>query len=154
MGVERAPRVFAASALVAVAFVASPFQVRAADAPQRQRVGPYEIAVAVVPPATARLAAPDRGTTTHQEAMRRGEYHLVVTLRDVRSGQLVADARIEAEVRPSGMDAHRRMLDRLVVEETPAYGEYFAIPAHGPYTVRLWIEHGRHVEATFAVERE
>jgi hypothetical protein len=154
MVVDRPPRARAVSVLIAVALAASPFAAHAADPPNRQRVGPFEIAVEFVPPANARLAEPDRGAATHKEAMRRGEYHLVVTLRDVRSGQLVEGARIEAEVRPSGMDAQSKILDRMVVDDTPAYGNYFAIPAHGPYTVHLWIAHGRHVEATFAFDRE
>lgn len=154
MVAERSPRAGFAYALMALALAASGSVGHAADAPSRQRVGPYEITVAFVPPTNARFAEPDRGSATHREAMRRGEYHLVVTLREVRSGQLVADARIQAEVRPTGMDAHSEILDRMIVDQTPAYGNYFAIPAHGPYTVRLWIEHGRHVEATFAFDRE
>lgn len=96
-------------------------------------------------------------SAAHGEAARRGDYHLVASVRDRKSGQVVANASIRAEVGPLGMSSQTKSLDAMVVNGEASYGNYFAIPGRESYTVHLWIEgsgaSAAHSEAEFTLHR-
>lgn len=125
---------------VSVVALASSNPVRAAHAPTHKSVGFYDVNIGVVPAAQAQLSPSPMGSTGHREAARRGDYHLVASVRDVKSGQVVTNATIRAEVGPLGMSSQTKSLDAMVVNGEASYGNYFTIPGRDSYTVHLWIE--------------
>lgn len=125
--------------------------------PSHQRAGSYDVDIGVVPAAQARVTESRMGSAPHREAVRRGEYHVVVSLRDISSRQVVADAVVRAQVGPLGMSAQTKSLDSMTINDAASYGNYFAIPGRGPFTVHLWIEHpgasAARTEAVFSLRR-
>ena len=126
-----------ASSVVALA-LSNPVQ--ADHAPTHKRVGSYDVNIGVVSAGQTQLSPSQMGSEAHRGAARRGDYHLVASVRDVKSGQMVADATVRAQVGPLGMSSQTKSLDAMVVNGEASYGNYFAIPGREPYTVHLWIE--------------
>jgi hypothetical protein len=85
------------SALTAAALFSA---AQAAHVPNHERAGSYDVDIGVVPAEQVRLAEPQMGSAAHRGAARRGDYHVVVSLRDISSGQVVADAVVRAQVGP------------------------------------------------------
>lgn len=131
--------------------------VRAAHAPTHKRIGSYDINIGVVSAVQAQLTPSQMGSEVHRSAAGRREYHVVASVRDVTSGDLVANATIRAQVGPLGMSTQTKSLDAMVVNGEASYGNYFAIPGREPYTVHLWIEGSGasavHSEAVFTLRR-
>ena len=144
-----------ASSMVALA---SSNPVRAAHAPTHKSVGSYDLNIGIVPAAQAQLLPSQMGSAAHREAARRGDYHLVASVRDIKSGQVVADAAIRAQVGPLGMSTQTKSLDAMIVNGEASYGNYFAIPGRESYSVHLWIEgsgaSAAHTEAVFTLRRK
>ncbi len=142
---------------VSVLALASSNPAGASHAPTHKSVGSYDVNVGVVSAAQAQLSPSQMGSAAHGEAARRGDYHLVVSVRDVKTGQVVANATIRAEVGPLGMSAQTKSLDAMIVNGEASYGNYFAIPGRESYTVHLWIDGpgalGAHNEAVFTLRR-
>lgn len=132
--------------------------VQAAHVPNHMRAGSYDVDIGVVPAQQARLSESQMGSAAHREAVRRGEYHVVASLRDINSGQVVADAFVRAQVGPVGMSAQTKLLDAMTINNAAYYGNYFAIPGRGPFTVHLWIERkgasGAATEVVFSLRRD
>ena len=130
---------------------------RASHALTHKSVGNYDVNIGIVPAAQAQLSPAQMGSAAHGEAARRGDYHLVASVRDVKSGQVVANASIRAEVGPLGMSSQTKSLDAMVVNGEASYGNYFAIPGRESYTVHLWIEgsgaSAAHSEVMFTLRR-
>ena len=143
---------------VSVVTLASSYPAGASHAPTHKSVGSYDVNVGVVSAAQAQLSPSQMGSAAHGEAARRGDYHLVVSMRDVKSGQVVANATIRAQVGPLGMSAQTKSLDAMIVNGEASYGNYFAIPGRESYTVHLWIEgsgaSAAHTEAVFTLRRK
>jgi len=131
---------------------------QAEHTPNHKRAGSYDVDIGVVPAEQARLSEPQMRSAVHREAVRRGDYHLVVSLRDIASGQVVADAVVRAQVGPLGMSSETKLLDAMAINSAASYGNYFAIPGRGPYTVHLWIERSgastARSEAVFSLRRD
>lgn len=143
-----------ASSVVALA-LSNPVQ--ADHAPTHKRVASYDVNIGVVSAGQAQLSPSQMGSEAHRGATRRGDYHLVASVRDVKSGQMVTDATVRAQVGPLGMSSQTKSLDAMVVNGEASYGNYFAIPGREPYTVHLWIEgsgaSAAHSEAVFTLRR-
>jgi hypothetical protein len=80
------------------------------------------------------------------------EYHLNVSLFDARTGSAITDARVEVEVAEAGMTSESKKLEPMVINNAPAYGNYFKMNPRTSYliTVRV-VKPGssRPVEAKF-----
>jgi hypothetical protein len=129
---------------------------QAAHAPSHKRAGSVDVDIGVVSAKQAALSEPQMGSAAHREAGRRDNYHVVVSLRDINSGQVVADAVVRAEVGPLGMSTQTKSLDLMTINNTASYGNYFIIRSQGPFTVRLWIERpgAARSEAVFSLRRD
>ena len=157
-GLQTSPRwLLAAVGLSLVLALALPNPARAAHSPTHQSVGSFDVNIGVVPAAQAQLSASQMGSTGHGEAARRGDYHLVVSVRDVKSSQVVTNATVRAQVGPLGMSTQTKSLDAMIVNGEASYGNYFVIPGRESYTVHLWIDGpgalGAHSEAVFTLRR-
>jgi hypothetical protein len=80
------------------------------------------------------------------------QYHLNVSLFDARSGAAITGARVEMEVAEAGMTSESKKLEPMVINNVPAYGNYFKMGPRTSYliTVRI-VKPGssRPVEAKF-----
>jgi hypothetical protein len=56
------------------------------------------------------------------------------------------------------MSAQTKLLDSMTINNATSYGNYFAIPGGGPFTVHLWIERpgasAPRTEAVFSLRRD
>lgn len=129
----------ASLALVAAAWASSPAW--AVNHSQHQRVDGMDVYYGVVPASVAMGHHP----AGHPEAAlpggyAAGSYHLVVSLRDWRSGQPVADARVTAIVGRGLGRREARPLHRMTVNHTVSYGNYFTMARPGTYHIHVLIQ--------------
>lgn len=83
----------------------------------------------------------------HPEAIAHGgppsgahEYHLIVAIFDAASGERIADAKVFARVSSLGLAGPQKTLEPMTIANTVTYGNYFALPDKGSYTIDLDIE--------------
>ena len=130
----------------------------AAHSPNHKRAGSYDIDIGVVPAEQARASEPQMGAAAHRDAVKRDSYHLVVSLRDINSGQHVADAVVRARVGPRWIGSGTtKLLESMTINDSASYGNYFVIPGRNPFKVHLWIERpgapASRSEAVFSLRR-
>lgn len=81
--------------------------------------------------------APHEVEPMHGRA-RKGDYHLIVALYDP-AGERISDAEVRATVRELGLAGTRKALERMVVNETLTFGNFFPMRSGGHYRVTLEI---------------
>jgi uncharacterized NAD-dependent epimerase/dehydratase family protein len=69
----------------------------------------------------------------------RGQHHLVLSLFDAKTRQRITDAAVTAKVSEPGLGAQRRKLEVMRMGEGTTYGNYFRMPAAGPYRIEVEI---------------
>lgn len=68
---------------------------------------------------------------------RPGQYHVMVAVFDAVTGERVTDASIEARVEVPGAHGREMALEPMLVVDDLTYGNFFALPAKGPFAVVL-----------------
>jgi hypothetical protein len=82
----------------------------------------------------------------------RNQFHVMVALFDAASGARVEDAHVSAKVGEPGLAPVEKRLDSMPIAGAMSYGNYFPMPAPGPYRIDLRIDRpsaGRTVNASF-----
>ena len=67
----------------------------------------------------------------------RGAHHLVVAVFSAATGKRVADAEVEARVKPLGLAAEAKRLEPMTINQTVTFGNYFSMPGGLPYRITL-----------------
>lgn len=68
---------------------------------------------------------------------RPGRYHVMVAVFDAATGERVTDASIEARVAVPGANGQVEALEPMLIVDDLTYGNFFALPAKGPFAVVL-----------------
>jgi hypothetical protein len=128
-----------ALALVAAAWACSPAW--AATHSQHQRVDGMDVYYGIVPASVAMGHHP----AGHPESVlsggyAAGRYHLVVSLKDRRSGQPVTDAQVTAIVNRGLGHREAHPLHRMTVNDAVSYGNYFTMARPGTYDIQVLIK--------------
>lgn len=123
--------------------------------PNRKVIEGTEIYLGVVPAASirARHPKPDAEGAMHGGAPRgTGYYHVNISLLDSTTGAEVKDARVEVKVAHPVVGGESKRLDRMEINNTVSYGNYFRMPGKDAYTITVLVERpgmSRAIEARF-----
>lgn len=82
----------------------------------------------------------------------RHQYHVVVAVFDASSGARLADAIVRAKVGEPGLAPVEKPLEPMPIAGAMSYGNYFAMPAPGPYRIDVRVVgrgSGTPVDASF-----
>ena len=71
---------------------------------------------------------------------RRGQYHVMIAIFETTSGKRVTDARLVARVSEPGLAPMQKKLEPMEISGAMSFGNYFAMGAGGPYSIKLAIE--------------
>lgn len=85
-------------------------------------------------------------------AAQRRQYHVVVALFDVATGERISDAQVTVRVTPLGLAGEDKRLQPMQIGDAPSYGNYFAMPGKGPFRIVVRAQRPssmRHAEAVF-----
>lgn len=131
-------RPWLSNAMLAIAFVAWP---AAAAAEYEKRADGLAVYLGVLPAEVLRgPASPDHVGKMHGGLPRgSGSHHVVISIFDERGQRRVDGATVEASVGSLGMGETRRVLEPMKIGDTTTYGNYFPMPAPGPFVVRVTI---------------
>jgi cytochrome c5 len=66
-----------------------------------------------------------------------GQYHLNVSLFDAKTGAAITGAQVEARVDEVGMTTESKKLDPMVINNAPAYGNYFRMRGRTSYVITV-----------------
>lgn len=93
----------------------------------------------VVPAELIAEHAPDDARMVHagESASASGTHHLLVALYDSTTGRRITDAVIKAVVTPQGGVSREKPLQPIRVAGALTYGNYFLMPATGPYEIAV-----------------
>lgn len=142
-----------AAALVAGALLAwLPSSADAAD--YYKSVGGYAIYIGILPAQIVQGHSPE-----HPESKMHGgapagrhQYHVVVAVFDASSGARLADAIVRAKVGEPGLAPVEKPLEPMPIAGAMSYGNYFPMPAPGPYRIDVRVVgrgSGTPVDASF-----
>jgi hypothetical protein len=110
-------------------------------ADQPQTADGMTVYVGVLPAAMISGHPPEHPEEAMHGGVRRGkhQFHLLVALFDVASGERVTGAQIEAQVAEIGFAGTRRRLEPMVIAGTETYGGYFTLDGDNPFRIALEI---------------
>jgi cytochrome c5 len=66
-----------------------------------------------------------------------GQYHVNVSLFDAKTGAAITGAQVEARVDEVGMTTESKKLDPMVINNAPAYGNYFRMRGRTSYVITV-----------------
>lgn len=69
----------------------------------------------------------------------RRQHHVVIAVFDTKDGARVTDAEVTARVGEIGLAQTRKKLERMVIDKTISYGNYFSMGSPGPYRIEIEI---------------
>lgn len=69
----------------------------------------------------------------------RKQHHVVIAIFDARDGSRVADAEVTAQVGEIGLAQTKKRLERMLIDKTISYGNYFSMGTPGPYRIEIEI---------------
>jgi hypothetical protein len=97
--------------------------------------------------------------TDHQESKmhggaprKRSQQHIVVAVFDALTGARIEDAVVTAKAAEPGRNVIEKRLEAMPIAGAMSYGNYFAMPAKGPYRINVRVVRpatGKTVDATF-----
>jgi hypothetical protein len=67
------------------------------------------------------------------------QHHVVAAVFDTRDGSRVTDAEVTARVGEIGLAQTKKKLERMVIDKTISYGNYFSMGSPGPYRIEIEI---------------
>ena len=123
------------------------------DAGLHQKTATFNVYLGVVPAKTLRdqPRLVDQHKTLHGGLAREPDsQHLTASVRDIGTDKQVLDATVIAEVRHKRWTKKsiERPLEKMWIGDTVTYGNFFAMPEHGDYEIRLkiYLPQGAHAE--------
>ncbi|HSD41310.1 MAG TPA: hypothetical protein VLD36_05535 [Burkholderiales bacterium] len=142
----------AAALLAGIALAWPPSAALGAD--YYKTVGGYAIYIGILPAQVVQGHAREHpeGTMHGGAPSGRHQYHLVVALFDAATGARVDDAQVTAKVGEPGLAPVEKRLEPMPIAGAMSYGNYFPIPAPGPYRIDLRVVRrgsGTPVDASF-----
>jgi hypothetical protein len=112
---------------------------RADDNPFHKTVGGIEAYFGLVPAVIVR-----GHPTAHPESTMHGgppkgryEYHIVVALFEVSTGERITDAKVNARISGLGLSGADLLLEPMKIAETISYGGYGTFASAGRYDIRV-----------------
>jgi hypothetical protein len=69
----------------------------------------------------------------------RRQHHVVIAIFDTKDGSRVTDAVVTARVGEIGLGQTKKKLERMVIDKTISYGNYFSMGSPGPYRIEIEI---------------
>jgi hypothetical protein len=69
----------------------------------------------------------------------RRQHHVVIALFDAKDGSRVGDASVKARVGEIGLAPVQKNLERMTIDKTISYGNYFSMGSPGPYRIEIEI---------------
>jgi hypothetical protein len=67
------------------------------------------------------------------------QHHVVIAVFDTKDGSRIANAEVTARVGELGLASTQKKLERMVVDKTISYGNYFSMGSPGPYRIDIEI---------------
>jgi hypothetical protein len=67
------------------------------------------------------------------------QHHVVIAVFDTKDGSRIANAEVTAWVGELGLASTQKKLERMVVDKTISYGNYFSMGSPGPYRIDIEI---------------
>lgn len=67
----------------------------------------------------------------------RRQHHVVVAIFDTKDGSRVTNAEVTARVGEIGLASVRKKLERMTIDKTISYGNYFSMGSPGPYRIEI-----------------
>lgn len=67
------------------------------------------------------------------------QHHVVIAVFDAKDGSRITNAEVTARVGEIGLASVSRKLERMVIEKTISYGNYFSMGSPGPYRIEIEI---------------
>ena len=64
-------------------------------------------------------------------------HHVLVSVFDARKGSRLTDLEVKARIGELGLAETVKRLEPMVIGDTVTYGNYFSMPAAGPYIIRV-----------------
>ena len=125
------------SALALAASVAAP-----AHAETSQTVDAYTIHLGVVPAESMEGHEPGHPERAMHggKPFRHGQYHVMIVILETATGNRVTNARVVARVSEPGLAPMQKKLEPMEISGAMSFGNYFAMGAGGPYSIKLAIE--------------
>jgi hypothetical protein len=65
------------------------------------------------------------------------QHHVVVAIFDTKNGSRVTNAEVTVRVGEIGLASVQRKLERMTIEKTISYGNYFSMGSPGPYRIEI-----------------
>ena len=69
----------------------------------------------------------------------RRQHHVVIALFDAKDGSRIGDASVKARVGEIGLAPVQEKLERMTIDKTISYGNYFSMGSSGPYRIEIEI---------------
>ncbi len=130
----------ALSLMVLLALAAAAAAARADIANQKEVVQGMAFYLGIVPSELVRGDPSGHGERDmHGGAPAPGQFYVRVAIFDAASGKRITDARVTARVESRGVSGKDRALEPMLIVDALAYGNFFAIPAKGPFAVVLHV---------------
>lgn len=67
------------------------------------------------------------------------QHHVVVAIFDTKDGSRITNAEVTARIGELGLASAQRKLERMVIDKTISYGNYFSMGSPGPYRIDIEI---------------
>ena len=67
------------------------------------------------------------------------QHHIVVAVFDTKDGGRVTNAEVTARVAEIGLSQTQKKLERMAIDKTISYGNYFSMGSPGPYRIEIEI---------------
>ena len=67
------------------------------------------------------------------------QHHVVIAVFDTKDGSRITSAEVTARVGEIGLASVQKKLERMTIEKTISYGNYFSMGSPGPYRIEVEI---------------
>jgi hypothetical protein len=67
------------------------------------------------------------------------QHHVVIAVFDTKDGSRVSNAEVTARVGEIGLASVQKKLERMTIDKTISYGNYFSMGSPGPYRIEVEI---------------
>lgn len=69
----------------------------------------------------------------------RRQHHVVIAVFDTKDGSRITNAEVTARVGEIGLSSTQKKLERMVIDKTISYGNYYSMGSPGPYRIEIEI---------------
>lgn len=111
------------------------------DDPTHKSIGGVDIFIGIVPAEIIKGRNLAKEMNMHGGNIRGGNlYHLVVALFDTKTRERISEANIKANISVPGSSGSTKKLEKMEINNTVSFGNYYAFPKTAPYYIGLTLD--------------